>query len=79
MWKRPFRRLWKCHRCQLVVSSIIHLDAQLTSRAHLNTHAPFVAKGGYYREEAIMLLRRFYMSENPTGEPLEENMHGTKS
>lgn len=34
----------------------------------LNTHAGFVAEGGYYREEAIMLLRRFYMSENPTGE-----------
>ncbi|KAI9636813.1 putative tRNA specific adenosine deaminase [Dioszegia hungarica] len=30
----------------------------------VNTHEPFVAEGGYYREEAIMLLRRFYMSEN---------------
>lgn len=33
----------------------------------LNTHPPFVAEGGYYREEAIMLLRRFYMSENQNG------------
>ncbi|CAD6588447.1 MAG: diacylglycerol O-acyltransferase 1 [Tremellales sp. Tagirdzhanova-0007] len=30
----------------------------------LDTHPPYVAEGGYYREEAIMLLRRFYMSEN---------------
>ncbi|PWN41321.1 tRNA specific adenosine deaminase [Ceraceosorus guamensis] len=25
---------------------------------------PFVAVGGYYREEAIMLLRKFYLTEN---------------
>ena len=36
-------------------------------RPLLNTHAGFVAEGGYYREEAIMLLRRFYMSENSNG------------
>jgi tRNA-specific adenosine deaminase 2 len=30
----------------------------------LDTHAPFEAVGGFYREEAIMMLRRFYMSEN---------------
>ncbi|KAL1407677.1 tRNA(adenine34) deaminase [Vanrija albida] len=30
----------------------------------LDTHAAYDAVGGYYREEAIMLLRRFYMSEN---------------
>ncbi|KZT38944.1 cytidine deaminase-like protein [Sistotremastrum suecicum HHB10207 ss-3] len=27
-------------------------------------HRPFVAKAGYRREEAIMLLRRFYITEN---------------
>ena len=37
------------------------------TRELLNTHLPFVAEGGYYREEAIMLLRRFYMSENQNG------------
>jgi hypothetical protein len=36
-------------------------------RPTLNSHAPFTAVGGYYREEAIMLLRRFYMSENSNG------------
>ncbi|CAK9781367.1 cytidine deaminase-like protein [Cutaneotrichosporon oleaginosum] len=30
----------------------------------LDTNPAFEAVGGYYREEAIMLLRRFYMSEN---------------
>jgi tRNA-specific adenosine deaminase 2 len=39
----------------------------LTFRDLLDTHEPFTAKGGYYREEAIMLLRRFYMSENQNG------------
>lgn len=34
----------------------------------LDTNASFEAVGGYYREEAIMLLRRFYMSENQNGE-----------
>jgi len=28
------------------------------------THPPFQANGGYRREEAIMLLRRFYLTEN---------------
>jgi hypothetical protein len=36
-------------------------------RPTLNSPAPFTAVGGYYREEAIMLLRRFYMSENSNG------------
>lgn len=36
-------------------------------RPILNSHPAFVAEGGYYREEAIMLLRRFYMSENSNG------------
>ncbi len=30
----------------------------------LDTNPSFEAVGGYYREDAIMLLRRFYMSEN---------------
>ena len=37
-------------------------------REMLDTHPPFIAEGGYYREEAIMLLRRFYMSENQNGQ-----------
>lgn len=36
-------------------------------RGLLDTHEPFKAEGGYYREEAIMLLRRFYLSENQNG------------
>lgn len=34
----------------------------------LDTHPAYEAVGGYYREEAIMMLRRFYMSENTSGE-----------
>lgn len=34
----------------------------------LDTHKSFEAVGGYYRDEAIMLLRKFYMSENVNGE-----------
>ncbi|KIY69315.1 tRNA specific adenosine deaminase [Cylindrobasidium torrendii FP15055 ss-10] len=28
------------------------------------THHPYLANGGYLREEAIMILRRFYITEN---------------
>ncbi|KIR28526.1 hypothetical protein I307_01823 [Cryptococcus deuterogattii 99/473] len=34
-------------------------------RPRLDSHPAYVAVGGFYREEAIMLLRRFYMSQNP--------------
>jgi hypothetical protein len=40
---------------------------RLTQSEKVDTHLPFRAEGGYYREEAIMLLRRFYMSENQNG------------
>lgn len=36
-------------------------------RPRLDSHPAYVAVGGFYREEAIMLLRRFYMSQNPNG------------
>lgn len=39
----------------------------VSSSPALDTHPPFVAEGGYLREEAIMILRRFYMSENTNG------------
>lgn len=48
-------------------SSSYQLFHVLMNREIINTHLPFVAEGGYYREEAIMLLRRFYMSENQNG------------
>lgn len=31
------------------------------------THPSYSATGGYYREEAIMMLRRFYITENTNG------------
>jgi len=40
--------------------SVIDVNASEKIRAN----PPFMAVGGYYREEAIMLLRRFYLSEN---------------
>jgi len=38
----------------------------LERRAH-PAHPPFKAEGGLRREEAIMLLRRFYLTENVNG------------
>ncbi len=35
-------------------------------------HPPYKATGGYCREEAIMILRRFYISENMNGMRLLE-------
>jgi hypothetical protein len=33
----------------------------------MDSFQPFPAYGGYYRDEAIMMLRRFYLSENSNG------------
>ena len=35
-------------------------------------HPGYRAHGGYLRDEAIMILRRFYITENTTGEPADE-------
>jgi hypothetical protein len=32
------------------------------------SHPPFKAIGGYYHAEAIMILRRFYVTENTNGQ-----------
>lgn len=32
------------------------------------SHPPYKATGGYCREEAIMILRRFYITENSNGQ-----------
>ena len=32
------------------------------------SHPPYKAIGGYYNKEAIMILRRFYITENTSGE-----------
>ena len=32
------------------------------------SHPPYKAIGGYYNKEAIMILRRFYITENTNGE-----------
>ncbi|WVQ81126.1 hypothetical protein IAT38_003248 [Cryptococcus sp. DSM 104549] len=37
----------------------------VNSSSRLDSHPAYVAEGGFYRDEAIMLLRRFYMSQNP--------------
>jgi tRNA-specific adenosine deaminase 2 len=34
------------------------------------THPPYRATGGLLREEAIMILRRFYITENTNGRKL---------
>lgn len=39
-----------------------------TSRSERQAHPPYKATGGYLREEAIMVLRRFYVTENVNGE-----------
>lgn len=36
------------------------------------THPSYSATGGYYREEAIMMLRRFYITEN-TNAPIPKS------
>lgn len=42
--------------------------SHLTSMSSPDVDRPFAAHGGLLREEAIMLLRRFYIQENQKGE-----------
>lgn len=36
----------------------------INTNGKLGSHPPYEASGGYYREEAIMVLRRFYLTHN---------------
>ena len=44
----------------------VHVEAKLTE-CSLSIDVPMRAKGGIFRERAIMLLRRFYVQENCKG------------
>lgn len=39
----------------------------LTASTALTRNPPYVSVGGYLREEAILMLRQFYMTENANG------------
>lgn len=45
-------KVWGCH---------------LTEKSSAGVDPPLIAQGGVLREEAIMLLRRFYIQENQKG------------
>ena len=51
---------------EFVELAVVH-DWMLT-HASPSIDEPFAVTGGIYREEAIMLLRRFYIQENGKGE-----------
>ncbi|MCJ1355298.1 MAG: tRNA(adenine34) deaminase [Icmadophila ericetorum] len=38
-----------------------------------NVDPPFPAHGGFFRDEAVMLLRRFYVQENENGTAFSPN------
>lgn len=67
--------MWKCARCQQQVS-ICLLDSSLRVpmlmirvfvRVDHPKHPAYQATGGYCRQEAILILRRFYITENSNG------------
>ncbi|CAD6578406.1 MAG: tRNA(adenine34) deaminase [Cyphobasidiales sp. Tagirdzhanova-0007] len=43
----------------------------ISNDPNLKYSHPLDARGGYRREEAIMLLRRFYLTENSSGGPIQ--------
>ena len=43
------------------------------------THSPYEAFGGFLREEAIMILRRFYITENTNGLLTTDSHHSIYS
>ena len=55
--------------CPFTLSTFLDCPASSTSdrRDSSNIDPPYPAYGGIYREEAIMLLRRFYVQENEKG------------
>jgi hypothetical protein len=66
MWERAVGQLWVI----LVgnASRIPNYLPQTFSRHEHPIHPSYPAFGGYLREEAIMILRRFYITENTHGE-----------
>lgn len=40
---------------------------RIANRVSHPTHPAYKAVSGYYRDEAIMILRRFYITENVNG------------
>lgn len=56
--------------CPSILSMLVKLHAKgaVDDWNSPNIDPPYPANGGIYREEAIMLLRRFYVQENEKGE-----------
>ena len=48
-------------------SSVTALEVELTDYTSLGIDPAYPVKGGLMREEAIMLLRKFYIQENEKG------------
>jgi hypothetical protein len=48
-------------------SSVTALEVELTDYTSLGIDPVYPVKGGLMREEAIMLLRKFYIQENEKG------------
>jgi hypothetical protein len=45
---------------------------------HLTLHPPYPSQLGYYREDAILLMRKFYLRENTHGQcPRTHNLYFT--
>ncbi|KIM82271.1 hypothetical protein PILCRDRAFT_474498 [Piloderma croceum F 1598] len=64
-------RLRKCAGCQLQVSTSISAQATYLDSGSLDIvsvdhpkHPAYPATGGYCRDEAILVFRRFYITEN---------------
>ncbi len=62
--------MWKRVGCEYRVSHgifvVVNFDT-ICCRIKHPRHPSFKAVAGYSREEAIMVLRRFYMTENVNG------------
>ena len=46
-------------------------DIALLMYSSPSVEPPYPVYGGIFREEAIMLLRRFYVQENEKGKPID--------
>lgn len=48
-------------------SSLLLIRSSIIVSVRHPVHPSYLATGGYLREEAIMILRRFYVTENTNG------------
>lgn len=64
------------HNEYVILMEICHMDLLIlflfSARLETPTSKPYPSQGGFFREEAIILLRKFYVRENDHGKIMKD-------